>query len=131
MGSDMCIAYVVYNGIDPTDLDDNCNAKSKMLSKLNSMNISRQDWIEFIDVFGDIDSTDQSINSILRKKAETTINEFFECVSNRDVTWIYVAQKYIILSGGMSGGDSPTDSYDTIMRFGMLPNELLASGGFE
>lgn len=65
------------------------------------------------------------------KDAIEIINNFSECFNGRDVVVLKYPERSILLSGGMSWGDSPTDSYDIISKFSMLPEWLLSIGGFE
>ena len=49
------------------------------------------------------------------------IDDFFECLNNRDMGYFEHKGDTIYLSGGMSWGDNPTDSITTIQKFNYLP----------
>ena len=71
--------------------------------------------------------TQGKAKEIMRKVVE----RFFDNVDCRDIGSILFKGYNIYLSGGMSWGDSPTDSYDAISTFNLLPTEILSAGEIE
>ena len=59
------------------------------------------------------------------------INDFFDSLDNRDVTWRIIGNCTLWITGGMSYGDEPSESYTIFEEFAMLPNRILTAGGFE
>lgn len=59
------------------------------------------------------------------------IRDFDHCIAYRDTTTLNYPERFILLTGGMSWGDGPTDSYSVIDKFQQLPMQLLKAGGFE
>ena len=70
---------------------------------------------------------------LTEKEAQTIMKEialdFFACLDYRDVTCISHKGDNIYLTGGMSWGDSPTESTETFQKFAMLPPKILKAGG--
>ena len=66
-----------------------------------------------------------------RKFMKEVVNKFFEGLNNRDMGSLNFKGYIIYLSGGLSYGDNPTDSYDTINKFNLLPTKILSAGGIE
>lgn len=62
---------------------------------------------------------------------EGNLTEFFDCLTYRDVTWIAHKGTTIYITGGMSWGDDPTDSYRTFERVAWLPLSVLTAGKLE
>ena len=122
METDLCINYVVAWGDTPLD-----KRQEAMMKHLKTMNFIKSDWTEL----------NYGYNIKIKNKKEmiTTATELiidlFDSVQGyRDVDCIKFEWGTIYLSGGMSYGDTPTDSYDTITKFCMLPVELIKVGGF-
>lgn len=86
-------------------------------------------FLDFYEQFHGEDSLPDDVKKI-RKDVIDCIREFFEAIDSRDVTLFSLGNSRMILTGGMSWGDAPTDSYDVICRFNELPDELLKLGGF-
>lgn len=57
--------------------------------------------------------------------AKKTVEEVFASLEYRDVTTWYYKNVVFYLTGGMSWGDSPTDTYDCFMKFSLLPDKVL------
>ena len=71
--------------------------------------------------------TNKEIKGHLKK----VIEEFFECLNYRDVSYIEHKGEMIYLTGGMSWGDYPTDSCNVFNRFICLPQKILTAGGLK
>jgi len=117
MGADLVVAYF---GIKKEQ--DLQQAKEKMMSIVDEL--SKEDFADYFDsIYGDdIESID--LNEA-REEAKEVIERTFESLDCRDVTAIEHKGDIIYLSGGMSWGDSPTDSYDLFRKFSSLPEKLL------
>lgn len=128
MGADLLLASVAvrhgkkYEGVT---LDDR---KAWMLNMAKTMEITKEDVWAICE-----HSTGDEPPETLKERRElvlNTINDFFNCLYYRDVTWTGVSIWQIIISGGLSWGDTPTESYRTIENFTYLPRRLLKHAGF-
>lgn len=103
-----------------------------MLEELGKSGINdKEQWADFYDFLNTFNGKIPKRAKDIIKDATKVIEEFSKCLGYRDTTILEYPERTIILSGGMSYGDGPTDSYETITRFSMLPNWLLLVGGFE
>jgi hypothetical protein len=69
--------------------------------------------------------TKEEVGVIFFKETTTHIvNEFFDCFTCRDVGTLCFKKFYLIISGGMTHGEPPTDSYELIHYFSRLPWRL-------
>ena len=59
------------------------------------------------------------------------INQFFDCLNARDVSWIVHKGDKIYITGGLSWGDSPTESSNKFNRFWFLPQKVLDAGNIK
>lgn len=84
-------------------------------------------------VYGDPEKPIHFENPNEEVKAEflKVIADFDACINYRDTTTLNYPERFILLSGGQSFGDAPTDSYTTIEKFANLPLSLLKKGGFD
>jgi hypothetical protein len=72
--------------------------------------------------------SEDEIKNILRK----IVNDFFECVEcYNDIGEIEHKGEIIYISGGMSYGDSPTDSMKVLEKFNYLPTKIKEAGGIK
>lgn len=112
--------------------------KVKILNKLE--NEPSEEYEQFCSFWEDglfkdfTDSTPtENEKPITEKRAKQimkgTADEFFDCLNSRDVSWIKHKGEIMYLSGGMSWGDSPTDSYSIIEKFINLPRIILNKAG--
>jgi hypothetical protein len=87
----------------------------------------------FDGVYGEPERHLHFDNPIEEVRAEfmSVIRDFDHCIDYRDTTTLNYPERFILLTGGMSWGDAPTDSYSTIDKFQQLPMQLLKAGGFE
>lgn len=58
------------------------------------------------------------------------VSRFLRIEDSREMGNIMHPRGYVIVTGGMSWGDSPTEGYDTLNRFSSLPERVLNAGGF-
>lgn len=160
MGADMCIQWVVIKdgkeeeskkkiieAINKFEIPElNEDIKNKILTKLDSKHSKNFD--EFIyfwedGMFKDTDDNnmpteddedlDEGVLSISRAREimNDVVKETFDSLNCRDVTYIQRNGETMYLSGGVSWGDSPTDSYDLFSRFNSLPQSILKEGDIE
>ena len=135
MGADLLVSYVSIKGKPKEDYrkigirNDIKERTQKMLDELKKKRlIDSNEWIDLFDfISGEEVPEDKEVIEI----AEDTIKEFGTCGERRDITWLAFPERTIILSGGMSWGDNPTEGYNIVQKFSLLPQWLLDAGGFE
>lgn len=71
--------------------------------------------------------TEERAKEIMKRIVE----EFFECLNYRDIGSFEFKGSRIYLSGGMSWGDSPSDSSDVIDKMNNLPLKIREAGDVE
>lgn len=130
MGADMITTGITYAGNWPKKTD-----KKKMLSTLKKMRIEENDWTFFYDQTGDeipfLENEETIDEKQIREDVKKTIKEFFDRIDCGEIMSINIHDMTFIMTGGMSWGDDPTDSFSTIEKFSRLPNELLKTGNFK
>jgi hypothetical protein len=117
MGADLLVMYVAvpFN----KDIDE---LKAELLNKVKSIDLTaeRENVKEFVlSAFGDeemLEDDEESIRAVMLG----TVEDFFGCLNNRDVSSFLHKGEVLYVTGGMSWGDSPTDSYDRFERFSYL-----------
>jgi hypothetical protein len=103
----------------------------KLLEVLKDMTFEKSDMRKYYEEStGDFDEQEVNIEG-MKEEFEGIIIEFNKCLDRRDIAILWFPERAVIMSGGMSYGDDPTDSYSTIERFSYLPEKLLSVGGFE
>jgi hypothetical protein len=119
MGADLCISCFWI-----PDRVDNEQAKKRMLEAVETL--TKEDLAEpdFVHAF----CLDEDDDKHRREMIIVAIMDTFDSLDGRDVSWIYHKGDRIYLSGGMSYGDAPTDSYDLFYKFGNLPTKVLVAG---
>jgi len=79
--------------------------------------------------------TNEELDEITEKQAinymVSAVKEFFESLSCRDVGSFSRNGEFIYLTGGMSWGENPTESFNTFCAFVRLPKTILKAGGVE
>jgi hypothetical protein len=122
MGAEFMLTYVKKLG--KTSM---AKRERPMLEHLEKMRIKPSRWKEFYDwrCDGIPDSPE-----IIRADAEKAIKDFFACQDGSDVAYIDVPGILLVISGGLSFGGSPTENFDVIGRFALMPRALLDAGGF-
>ena len=87
-----------------------------------------EEWYE--TVHGEFPFGDEDYPTIedSREDFREAVNNLFDCLGCRDVTWISHKGDKIWLTGGMSWGDSPTESYNDFLKFINLPMVILDAG---
>jgi hypothetical protein len=123
MGADLLIAHVKKYGNTRMD-----KRERQMLKHLEKMRIKPDAWEDFYNW-----SCDKipPLADTIRKDAGKAIKDFFACQDGREMAYILVKDVLLIISGGMSWGDAPTECFDIIGKFGCMPPALLDAGGFK
>ena len=116
MGADLCIEYAVF--------DENTNFEEKEKELLQAVNDLTVDDLQYIrDFYSELSGEE---DEVVLDDAKTDfmdyIKEFFVGINKgyRDITWITHKGETLFITGGMSWGDDPTDSYNTFRRFNLI-----------
>jgi hypothetical protein len=120
----MCVACVLQLKGDEREQAERIE---KMHGEVGRSPFNKADWEEFYEICGE---KVPSRSSRVFEDALSTIAEFFEWAYSRQTAWVTHPRGHILLTGGLSWGDSPTDAYDAIQRFGCLPERVLNAGGY-
>jgi hypothetical protein len=123
MGADMCVAVVLQLKNDERGTAERINA---MVAEAEKSPFNPADWGEFYEICGE--KVPRS-NKVF-EDANATITDYFDVADGRQATSITHPRGQIIVTGGLSWGDAPTDAYDAVQRFGCLPERVLNAGGY-
>jgi hypothetical protein len=126
MGADMCLSWIV----KLRNIDD---AEKKMIEKIDSYLEKEHDWDELFDQYEMLYDTYKENKEDFKKEIIKIINEFMQYEGRRDSTTISLIRGTnieLIISGGMSWGDTPTDFMTTIEKFACFPEGIVHAGGF-
>lgn len=128
MGADMLIQYIYFKqGIDLESI------KKKMLERADTPTLiaellgkpdGSQHQNSYMTLqFGQENDEDEKPKTIeeLTKEFKDTINEVFNSLYCRDVTSFDFMGYTIFLTGGLSWGDDPTETFNTFERFWEMP----------
>ena len=85
--------------------------------------IEKLDPKDLIDLGSYLGDSEDLAN--LKTIARQTAEEVFNSLDYRDVTTWYYNEIVFYMTGGMSWGDSPTETYDCFMKFSLLPDKVL------
>jgi hypothetical protein len=140
MGADMVMAMMSYKTRE-TDSKDGWDAEFHKRVAAVRKACKLGGWTDdaegirryYAEVYGESEVPRLSDKVLKEAKAEflAVIDDFKECIGFRDSTTVRYPERFIILSGGLSYGEEPTESYKRIDRFSQLPPSLLQAGGFE
>ena len=87
---------------------------------------------DFDDNYFPIDESGKILtNKEVKESLKKVIEEFFDSLNCRDVSYIEHKGDKIYITGGMSWGDSPTDSCNVFLRFENIPERILTAGGIK
>jgi len=119
MGADMLLAgFAVSHEFAEGTLEYREQRKKTMLEELEKVSVA--ELVELGDYMGDSEDLPN-----LKTIAKEAIEEAFGNLDSRDVTIWYCDDKLaFFLTGGMSWGDSPTDSYDAFQKVSLLPDKI-------
>jgi hypothetical protein len=134
MGEEFYLAVVsmIRKPNDDKNAEDLITPKiKKLLEALKGMTFEKSEIQEYYEqTTGDFQE-DEITPEGLQEEFEGVIKEFIECLDSRDIAILWFPERAVIMSGGLSYGDNPTDHYSTIERFSYLPKKLLSVGDFE
>lgn len=135
MGADLILCYVAVKRNQPLDWTHVRETFSKYAAdvyKGETTTLDSGEWEMFTE---DLDP-DEEIEVRLRELEEKVyvlieeLKDFIEGDS-RDTTSFSVGEYNIYVTGGMSWGDSPSDTYDAINFLFNFPNSVWQEAGFE
>lgn len=151
MGADFCVQFFCVKKGD----DDFAKKKKAMFKVIDKLDIKDYDDIvtsieergreeeieEELENDEEADSKEKIINaldgnksryvSIAKGMFKKDIDEAFSCIGCRDVTEIYHKGEIMFITGGMSWGDAPSESYDSFLKLANLPTKVLRAGGIK
>lgn len=113
MGADLLVQSVVFGYKDIAKIPYT-EIENELLRRAKNMRLSKE---KLEDVYGAFGDAPPETTQDARDDLQVVIQQFFECLDWRDVTWIRVTDKIVFITGGMSWGDTPTDSYDRFWKF--------------
>lgn len=121
MGEDLCLNWVILEEykteIESSDLDERRNVLLAEVD-LASPEILKHYYNEKDeDIPEDIEE--------MKRQHKMMINNFFNSLNYRDVSWINHKGDRLYITGGMSYGDLPTDSCSTFEDFNYISPEIL------
>ena len=129
MGADLLITYVAFDTDEDTDA--RCNAEKQKIKDAD-LKAMKPNVDEFLDAIGgetteDYEDADGDWEYGVREMMIGVIEDLYTTIEQepRDLAWIVRPTETIYLSGGMSWGDSPGDSYDAIERYAYLKELIL------
>lgn len=123
MGGDMILSIVKLR-CEPDE------TRERMIGAVNKLNekckLEQTELDHFFDIaFGETAPSDLDK---IKQKITKVIDAFFDCLDNRDVTSWDDAGCTHFATGGMSWGDTPTDSLPKFDNFSALPARILRAG---
>lgn len=127
MGADFCYTYTTVKGSREEALE---TAEKISVKHLDAILVDTgYDYL--VDEFGD--EGDEFHEQAVREVFRTTINEVWDAIEHRsrEAAVLEINGEKVLLTGGLSWGDSPTDIYDTINLYDdfmrMAPEKLSAT----
>lgn len=121
MGADLIIEWIeIKDGMDLNRI------RKDMLNTVNSLTEIDNDIKDFYtETTGEFEQ-EYNITEV-KKDFTEIINNVFDGLQDgyRDITTISHKGDNLYITGGMSWGDSPTDSYNLFYRFNYLPKKIL------
>jgi hypothetical protein len=133
IGADFfCFATVIFEDWCPDEyqsfqLD---RFKSEILKAINTA--LREDLEEYYDNNCEDLSEDQGLRPSvedMKQYHKKIVNDLFECLENRDVSYFEHKGDRIYLTGGMSSGDEPTDASEKFNKFNCMSDTILSKAG--
>ena len=121
MGADLILTYFCV----PAKSDMNM-LRGKIHKYLATRKMSEKDMYELMErgYYEDFDFGEEDTRLLFRE----IVNDLFNAIEERDVTWIDLKGKTMWITGGMSWGDTPTESYSVFEKFNSLPYDILEKG---
>jgi len=118
MGADMCIDYSCFIGEMSND-----ERKKRIIEAIQKDDMRGNEWGYLINDIMGLKETDNIKEEVIR-----VVEEFFECLNWRDVTFITLFDMTIHLTGGLSWGDSPSEATDKFYHFYVIPPHIKQAG---
>lgn len=133
MGADLTIGIIPLNNkIKPETAMDKC---LKALEKFTDKKALLEWYEEAIGRAEDVNDFPQRLGkgpslSTIKEAAKHVIDETFEAIIGhyRDTTSITIKGVDVYLTGGMSYGDAPSETYEVWDKFYRLPLKILQAG---
>jgi len=139
-GDEKAIKKKLYKAIDNFNIPElSENTKQQIITSLekeNSKNFRyfKEFWEE--GIYGEFEE-DYPINdegNIITieeagNKMKEIVDDLLDNLDNREMGVIEFEGFNLYLSGGMSWGDNPTDTYNNLTNFNMLPSSILEEAG--
>ena len=101
------------------------NRLLEILGKMKARDYDESAWAEVMDYYGN--GSDRTFPEYV----EGCVKDALNCLPGREVAFWQIGGLMLALSGGMSGGDSPTDAEDAFDKITRFPMSLLKKAGFE
>ena len=119
MGADMTLAgFATSRQFAQGDTIFREQRKHALLAAIDLL--EARELVDFGASYGDSEDI-----SDLKNLAKETVEEVFKSLEYRNVTTWYYKKVVFYFTGGMSWGDSPTDTYDCFDKFSSLPDKVL------
>jgi hypothetical protein len=129
MGADLSMIHIVR-----TEEMDYAIATKRMCDYVDTMRIDMTTFSEYEEMYSFTeDEEDAAVgvaDQVRRNTIKDVIKEFIDSLDSREVTSLMVYGKEVLITGGMTWGDSPTTAYDIFDKFCRLPEEIVNVGGF-
>ena len=128
MGADLCLACVSLR----TDKKGNIKffSKDNIEHIIGYFKVTEAEANCFIEGHsGGTEDPEVSATDAFYELAPGVVSDFFDCIGNRDVASIIYRKFITVVSGGLTWGNDPSDSFDTIEKFNYLPDRLLEKFG--
>jgi len=124
MGADMLILWVAINELKDKNHDE---LQEQLLKAVEAVSFEQdREAIElYYDAVYNIMKIPENVAEVKREFGEV-VEETFKAFAYRDVTYGTHKGDVLYITGGLSWGDSPTDSYVTFEKFIQLPQRILA-----
>ena len=106
------------------------DSEERMLEVLKKMDLKKEEWIEVIDNSSRLEEAWEEGPEKFKEEIENIIKTVINYPYRRDSASITIHEIEIIISGGMSWGDEPTELSNKITLFNRLPREIIEAGGF-
>lgn len=126
MGADLIIQFVVFKGkLSEEERQKRLIARIKKATKEELEYYFNEDGY-----YSEGEIEDMKLSEKRNKHIEI-VNNFFNSLGYRDVSSIQHKGETLMVTGGMSYGDNPTDSYDCFYKISLFNPEILKAGEIE
>lgn len=139
MGADMTVAGFVIT-LTKAELEDKWTKSASLFKKrlvkvkaqVSKIKSFSKEWDD-LKIYYDSEYNDQRHKRPTFKRwVQAQIHNAIEQLGNRETAcWFVKPNKFLMLSGGLSWGDSPTETYDLFNRVNRIPLGILEKAGLE